>query len=76
MDLEEFMSFCIMFMGSPLHVKNPYLRAKMAEVLSVWIPSKINGEQFRNSMTSLFAGHQLALQYLMPNLLKRALCGH
>jgi hypothetical protein len=24
----------------------------------------------RNSMTSLFEGHQLALQYLVPNLLK------
>ncbi|CAM6081526.1 unnamed protein product [Calypogeia fissa] len=70
MVLDEFMSFCIMFMGSPLHVKNPYLRAKMAEVLTVWIPSKINGEKLRNSMTSLFAGHQLALQYLVPNLLK------
>lgn len=34
------MSFIVMLMGSPLHVKNPYLRAKMVEVLNAWMPSK------------------------------------
>ncbi|CAM6096554.1 unnamed protein product [Calypogeia fissa] len=70
MALDEFMSFIVMFMGSPLHVKNPYLRAKMVEVLSAWMPSKSDSVALRNSMTSLFEGHQLALQYLVPNLLK------
>lgn len=37
---DEFMSFIVMFMGSPVHVKNPYLRAKMVEVLNAWMPSK------------------------------------
>jgi hypothetical protein len=37
---DEFMSFIVMFMGSPLHVKNPYLRAKMVEVLNAWMPAK------------------------------------
>jgi ubiquitin conjugation factor E4 B len=34
------MTFIVMFMGSPLHVRNPYLRAKMVEVLNAWMPSK------------------------------------
>jgi hypothetical protein len=37
---EEFMSFIVMFMDRALHVKNPYLRAKMVEVLNAWMPSK------------------------------------
>jgi ubiquitin conjugation factor E4 B len=32
---DEFMSFIVMFMDCALHVKNPYLRAKMVEVLKV-----------------------------------------
>ncbi|KAG6550550.1 hypothetical protein Mapa_007919 [Marchantia paleacea] len=68
--LDEFMSFIVMFMGSPLHVKNPYLRAKMVEVLNVWMPSKSYSPSLANSMASLFEGHQMALQYLVPNLLK------
>ncbi|KAL3691495.1 hypothetical protein R1sor_005146 [Riccia sorocarpa] len=69
--LDEFMSFIVMFMGSPLHVKNPYLRAKMVEVLNVWMPSKMSySPALSSSMASLFEGHELALQYLVPNLLK------
>jgi ubiquitin conjugation factor E4 B len=34
------MSFIVMFMDGALHVKNPYLRAKMVEVLNAWMPSK------------------------------------
>jgi hypothetical protein len=37
---DEFMSFIVMFMDSALHVKNPYLMAKMVEVLNAWMPSK------------------------------------
>ncbi|KAG0567242.1 hypothetical protein M758_7G160400 [Ceratodon purpureus] len=68
--LDEFMSFIVMFMGSPLHVKNPYLRAKMVEVLNAWMPSKCYSPTLGSSMSSLFEGHQLALQYLVPNLLQ------
>lgn len=69
--LDEFMSFMIMFMGSPLHIKNPYLRAKMVEVLNAWMPQKsLYSPTLGSSMASLFEGHQLALKYLVPNLLK------
>ncbi|CAK9231327.1 unnamed protein product [Sphagnum troendelagicum] len=65
-NLDEFMSFIVMFMGSPLHVRNPYLRAKMVEVLNAWMPSKSPSAV----MALLFEKHHLALQYLVPNLLK------
>lgn len=69
--LDEFMSFIVMFMGSPLYVKNPYLRAKMVEVLNAWMPQKSSfSPMIGSSMASLFEGHQLALQYLVPNLLR------
>eukprot|EP01018_Ginkgo_biloba_P036582 Gb_15414 [translate_table: standard] len=64
--LDEFMNFIIMFMASPLYIKNPYLRAKMVEVLNFWMPHKSNSP----AMATLFEGHSLALEYLVFNLLK------
>ena len=32
------MNFIIMFMASPTYIRNPYLRAKMVEVLNCWMP--------------------------------------
>lgn len=64
--LDDFMNFIIMFMASPQFVRNPYLRAKMVEVLNCWMPRRSG-----SSITaSLFEGHQLSLQYLVRNLLK------
>ncbi|GFY82948.1 U-box domain-containing protein [Actinidia rufa] len=64
--LDDFMNFIIMFMASPNFVRNPYLRAKMVEVLNCWMP-RTSG----SSVTStLFEGHQLSLEYLVRNLLK------
>lgn len=37
---DEFMNFIIMFMASPNFIKNPYLRAKMVEVLNCWMPRR------------------------------------
>ncbi|CAI0386961.1 unnamed protein product [Linum tenue] len=69
--LDDFMNFIIMFMGSPTHIRNPYLRAKMVEVLNCWMPRGscciCSGS---SATTSLFEGHQLALKYLVRNLLK------
>ncbi|KAI3897369.1 hypothetical protein MKX03_021964 [Papaver bracteatum] len=64
--LDEFMNFIIMFMGSPNYIKNPYLRAKMVEVLICWMPERSGS----SSTASLFEGHQFALEYLVRNLLK------
>lgn len=35
---DDFMNFIIMFMASPEFIRNPYLRAKMVEVLNCWMP--------------------------------------
>ncbi|KAJ6810566.1 putative ubiquitin conjugation factor E4 [Iris pallida] len=64
--LDDFLNFIIMFMASPSYVKNPYLRAKMVEVLNCWMPQKSG----LSSTASLFEGHQLSLDYLVRNLLK------
>lgn len=64
--LDDFMNFIIMFMASPEFIRNPYLRAKMVEVLNCWMPSRSGS----SSTASLFEGHQLSLEYLVKNLLK------
>ncbi|XP_059644288.1 probable ubiquitin conjugation factor E4 [Cornus florida] len=64
--LDDFMNFIIMFMASPEFIRNPYLRAKMVEVLNCWMPRRSG-----SSVTAtLFEGHQLSLEYLVRNLLK------
>ncbi|CAL5370702.1 unnamed protein product [Camellia sinensis] len=64
--LDDFMNFIIMFMASPDFIRNPYLRAKMVEVLNCWMPRRSS-----SSVTAtLFEGHQLSLEYLVRNLLK------
>ncbi|XP_062151115.1 probable ubiquitin conjugation factor E4 [Alnus glutinosa] len=64
--LDDFMNFIIMFMASPNFIRNPYLRAKMVEVLNCWMPRRSG-----SSVTAtLFEGHQLSLEYLVKNLLK------
>ena len=55
-----------MFMASPLYVKNPYLSAKMVEVLNVWMPEKSQ----LPAMDTLFQGHHLAQEHLVFNLMK------
>ncbi|KAF5748968.1 ubiquitin conjugation factor E4 [Tripterygium wilfordii] len=63
--LDEFMNFIIMFMASPKFIRNPYLRAKMVEVLNCWMPRQSGS----SATASLFEGHQLSLEYLVRNLL-------
>ncbi|KAF3444825.1 hypothetical protein FNV43_RR14518 [Rhamnella rubrinervis] len=64
--LDDFMNFIIMFMASPDYIRNPYLRAKMVEVLNCWMPRRSGA----SVTSSLFEGHQLSLEYLVRNLLK------
>eukprot|EP00271_Cylindrocystis_brebissonii_P000919 TRINITY_DN11118_c0_g1_i1.p1 TRINITY_DN11118_c0_g1~~TRINITY_DN11118_c0_g1_i1.p1 ORF type:complete len:1080 (-),score=209.96 TRINITY_DN11118_c0_g1_i1:1215-4454(-) len=68
--LDEMMSFLVMFVGSPLHIKNPYLRAKMVDVLTHWMPARFPNPTLSSRMAALFEGHPLAMQHLTPNLLK------
>ena len=37
---DDFLNFIIMFMANPSYIKNPYLRAKMVEVLNCWMPHR------------------------------------
>lgn len=37
---DDFLNFIIMFMSSSSYIKNPYLRAKMVEVLNCWTPQR------------------------------------
>ncbi|KAI4389267.1 hypothetical protein MLD38_001507 [Melastoma candidum] len=64
--LDDFMNFIIMFMASPEYIRNPYLRAKMVEVLNCWMPRRSGS----TATASLFEGHQLSLEYVVRNLLK------
>ncbi|OAY60270.1 probable ubiquitin conjugation factor E4 [Manihot esculenta] len=64
--LDDFMNFVIMFMASPTYIRNPYLRAKMVEVLNCWMPRRSGS----SATATLFEGHQLSLEYLVRNLLK------
>ncbi|KAK1648488.1 hypothetical protein QYE76_066293 [Lolium multiflorum] len=64
--LDDFLNFNIMFMSSSSYIKNPYLKAKMVEVLNCWMPQRSG----LKSTASLFEGHQLCLDYLVKNLLK------
>ncbi|XP_057971394.1 probable ubiquitin conjugation factor E4 [Malania oleifera] len=65
--LDDFMNFIIMFMASPKFIRNPYLRAKMVEVLNCWMSPA--SDSF-HVMSTLFNGHELCLKYLVRNLLK------
>ncbi|XP_052197991.1 probable ubiquitin conjugation factor E4 [Diospyros lotus] len=64
--LDDFMNFIIMFMASPSYIRNPYLRAKMVEVLNCWMPRRSGS----SATATLFEGHQLSMEYLVRNLLK------
>ncbi|XP_021905344.1 probable ubiquitin conjugation factor E4 [Carica papaya] len=50
----------------PNYIRNPYLRAKMVEVLNCWMPRRSGS----TATSTLFEGHQLSLEYLVRNLLK------
>eukprot|EP00177_Eucheuma_denticulatum_P008227 GFKZ01014968.1.p1 GENE.GFKZ01014968.1~~GFKZ01014968.1.p1 ORF type:complete len:1137 (-),score=220.11 GFKZ01014968.1:190-3600(-) len=71
--LEEIVSFCIIGSASPLHVKNPYLRAKLVEFLWMIFPRGMGGIDDEedgpqgprtNGMEGLFNGHELSRKFL------------
>lgn len=73
--LEDLVSFCVVGSASPLHIKNPYLRAKLVEFLSMIFPrfgETLDGEDEEEnrfpppdpSMVTLFSGHQLSRKFL------------
>ncbi len=78
--LDDIVTFCIAGSSSPLHVKNPYLRAKLIEFIWTIFPrpehSPVDDEEdpeqvYRNPiMESMFGGHKMAQRYL-PSALFR-----
>ncbi|KAF6135192.1 hypothetical protein GIB67_035263 [Kingdonia uniflora] len=64
--LDEFMNFIILFMASSEFIRNPYIRAKMVEVLICWMPNRSKPA----ATASVFELNSLSLQYLVRILLK------
>lgn len=72
--LEDIVSFCIAGSASPLHLKNPYLRAKLIEFLWMIFPRGMGGVQDEEDeeyhgprnpgMEALFSGHALSRRFL------------
>ncbi|PXF42272.1 putative ubiquitin conjugation factor E4 [Gracilariopsis chorda] len=71
--LDEIVGFCVVGAASPLHIKNPYLRAKLIEFLWAIFPTSPpldseeddDGRYRRNpAMEALFAGHKLSREFL------------
>lgn len=81
--LDELMLMLVVFIASPAHVRSPYLRSKLSEVLHAWLPGPdaAGGGGFRrpssrapqalgNSLAYLFEGHPLVLEHLVPAMLQ------
>lgn len=71
--LEDLVSFCVIGSASPLHIKNPYLRSKLVEFLSIIFPrneAMVDIEEDERLpatnplMMTLFSGHRLSRKFL------------
>ena len=69
-ELESFMDFLVVFMGCPDHVHNPYLRAKMVDVLHLWVPPPQIQHPLVSKMSNLFEFNLLAKEFLVSHLLR------
>lgn len=79
--LDEVMIFMVVAMASPRHVKSPYLRSKLSEVLHAWLPpAEQDGGSGRRgpqrpsavgqSLMHLFTGSPIITSQLAPTLLQ------
>lgn len=78
--VEQFMLFFALFLGSHDYVKNPYLRGKMVEALSSYIPSEDDGMDESNpwsrshvpagsqEVMAMINAHPLVIQHLVKAL--------
>ncbi|CAK0786013.1 hypothetical protein CVIRNUC_009226 [Coccomyxa viridis] len=77
--MEELLLFFVTFMGSPAYIKNPYLRSRMVEVLSQWMPmdeeptgrgawGRRRTPQVAASVLLLIDSHPLVLNFMVRNI--------
>jgi Ubiquitin elongating factor core len=65
--MEEVVLFFTVFMGSPRHMRSPYMRSKLSEALHVWLPQHDAAGNRRpgtrgtatSELSFLFEGRQL-----------------
>mmetsp|Transcript_10644 Transcript_10644/g.36124 ORF Transcript_10644/g.36124 Transcript_10644/m.36124 type:complete len:940 (+) Transcript_10644:155-2974(+) len=67
------LTFCVVFLGAPKYVTNPYLRAHLTEVLAQFVPRKDarSATGFRqHRMAAVLAGHAIAREHLPAHLMQ------
>mmetsp|Transcript_6829 Transcript_6829/g.17454 ORF Transcript_6829/g.17454 Transcript_6829/m.17454 type:complete len:842 (+) Transcript_6829:170-2695(+) len=71
-DLNVFMSFLVELMGRPKLINNPYLRAKMVDVLHHWVPPKGSSlnHPLTKKMAAMFEYHEVGNVLLVEHLLQ------
>jgi len=78
-NIEEFVSFIVVFLGSHEYIKNPYLRSRLSEVLMLLLPqdrlySSRNPHRrpsaVSSAITTLLESDPMVLKYLVPALLR------
>lgn len=74
--LDDSMVFLTVFLGAPVHLRNPYLRGKMVEVLYRLVPptpgssSWSTGRQTNTDVAALFQIHPLVVDHLVKSLIQ------
>ncbi|KAG0172642.1 hypothetical protein DFQ30_009975 [Apophysomyces sp. BC1015] len=66
--LEELATFTITFLRNPKYVNNPYLKAKLVEILFFYTYPV--GQERQNSFEVVLNSHPLALEHLVPSLMR------
>jgi ubiquitin conjugation factor E4 B len=78
--MDEYMLFFTVFMGSPSYVKNPYLRGKMVEALTSYMPPnedegrdswrpRVGGGRAADEVATLFEVHPLVIGNMVRALI-------
>eukprot|EP00960_Hanusia_phi_P061326 764811-Hanusia_phi.AAC.4 len=70
--LQDLFNFLMVFSSNDVYIKNPYLRGKLLEVMSLLIPRGRN-EGFElggGSLATLFEEHDIARKFLVPTLIR------
>ncbi|KAI3894077.1 hypothetical protein MKX03_013274 [Papaver bracteatum] len=65
-EMDEFIKFIIMFMASPNYIRNPYIRERMVELLSLCLGNR----RCASSVITVFKGSELNLEFLVRDLLE------